>query len=52
MRTAGVSKYGISRTFRVILDLIAVCFSCVSAPAPVTFFGGIGLALTGLAGVT
>ena len=32
-RTAGQSKYGISRTFRVILDLLAVFFFLNSAPA-------------------
>lgn len=50
-RTAGVSKYGISRTFRVILDLIAVYFFMRFRARPGHFFGGIGLALTGLSGL-
>lgn len=45
-RTAGVSKYGISRTFRVILDLIAVYFFMRFRARPGHFFGGIGLVLT------
>lgn len=44
-RTAGESKYGISRTFRVILDLIAVYFFMGYRSRPGHFFGGIGLAL-------
>ena len=47
-RTAGVSKYGISRTFRVILDLIAVYFFMRFRARPGHFFGGIGLGLTAL----
>jgi len=47
-RVAGVSKYGISRTFRVILDLIAVYFFMRFRARPGHFFGGIGLAITGL----
>ena len=47
-RTAGVSKYGISRTFRVILDLIAVYFFMRFRARPGHFFGGIGLGLTGI----
>ena len=40
---AGVSKYGISRTFRVILDLIAVYFFMRFRARPNHFSGGIGL---------
>ncbi len=47
-RTAGESKYGISRTFRVILDLIAVYFFMRFRARPGHFFGGIGLVLTGV----
>lgn len=47
-RTAGVSKYGISRTFRVILDLLAVYFFMRFRSRPGHFFGGIGLILTAL----
>lgn len=47
-RTAGESKYGISRTFRVILDLVAVYFFMRFRARPGHFFGGIGLAATGI----
>lgn len=47
-RTAGESKYGISRTFRVILDLIAVYFFMRFRTRPGHFFGGIGLVLGAL----
>jgi len=50
-RTAGVSKYGISRTFRVILDLIAVYFFMRFRARPGHFFGGIGLGLTAMSGL-
>ena len=50
-RTAGVSKYGISRTFRVILDLIAVYFFMRFRARPGHFFGGIGLGLTAFSGL-
>jgi len=43
-RVAGTSKYGISRTFRVILDLITVKFLLQYSARPIHFFGGIGLA--------
>ena len=42
-RVAGVSKYGISRTFRVILDLITVKFLLRFSSKPMQFFGSIGL---------
>ena len=45
-RTAGVSKYGISRTFRVILDLITVKFMMNYSARPLQFFGAIGLIST------
>jgi glycosyltransferase involved in cell wall biosynthesis len=45
-RTAGESKYGISRTFRVVLDLVAVYFFMRFRARPGHFFGGIGLTLT------
>ncbi len=47
-RTAGVSKYGISRTFRVILDLITVKFLMNYSSRPLQFFGAIGLVSTSL----
>ena len=43
-RTAGVSKYGISRTFRVVLDLLTVKFLLGYSARPIQFFGSIGLA--------
>ncbi|HEC27732.1 MAG TPA: glycosyltransferase [Gammaproteobacteria bacterium] len=43
-RVAGISKYGISRTFRVILDLVTVKFLLQYSARPLHFFGGIGLA--------
>ncbi|MBX2869634.1 MAG: glycosyltransferase family 2 protein [Acidiferrobacterales bacterium] len=42
-RVAGESKYGISRTFRVILDLITVKFLLRFSSKPMQFFGSIGL---------
>ena len=42
-RTAGRSKYGISRTLRVILDLITVRFLMSYSTRPIHFFGAIGL---------
>jgi glycosyltransferase involved in cell wall biosynthesis len=47
-RVAGTSKYGISRTFRVILDLITVKFLLQYSARPIHFFGGLGL----ISGVT
>ena len=42
-RVAGTSKYGISRTFRVVLDLVTVKFLLQYSARPIHFFGGIGL---------
>lgn len=50
-RTAGESKYGISRTFRVVLDLITVKFLLRFHARPLHFFGMPGLALGGLGGL-
>jgi len=47
-RVAGESKYGISRTFRVILDLITVKFMMNYSARPLQFFGAIGLVSTSL----
>jgi len=47
-RTAGESKYGISRTFKVILDLITVKFLLSYSSKPLQFFGSIGMASSGL----
>lgn len=50
-RQHGASKYGISRTFRVILDLLSVMFFMRFKARPGHFFGSLGLGLGGLAGV-
>ena len=42
-RTAGDSKYGITRTFRVILDLITVMFLRRYGARPMHLFGGVGV---------
>ena len=42
-RTHGVSKYGIDRTFRVILDLIFIVFFMRFRQRPLHAFGGMGL---------
>ncbi len=47
-RRFGSSKYGISRTFRVLLDLITVRFLLNYATRPLHVFGGTGLAAAGL----
>jgi glycosyltransferase involved in cell wall biosynthesis len=44
-RQLGESKYGLSRTFRVIIDLLAVYFFLKFGSRPGHFFGGIGLAI-------
>ncbi len=41
-RQFGKSKYGLSRTIRVILDLITVMFLMNYATTPLRIFGGIG----------
>jgi glycosyltransferase involved in cell wall biosynthesis len=43
-REAGKSKYGISRTFRVMMDLITVKFLLSYSSRPLQFFGSIGMA--------
>ena len=42
-RTRGVSKYGIDRTFRVILDLMLIVFFMRYRHRPLHAFGGMGL---------
>ena len=44
-RTRGTSKYGIDRTFRVLLDLLWIKFLMRFLHRPLQAFGGIGLAL-------
>lgn len=48
-RQFGKTKYGISRTFRVILDLLTVKFLLGYAMRPIHLFGSVGLA-SGLGG--
>jgi glycosyltransferase involved in cell wall biosynthesis len=50
-REFGESKYGLSRTFRVIVDLLAVFFFLRFKARPGHFFGGIGLLFGALGGV-
>jgi glycosyltransferase involved in cell wall biosynthesis len=44
-RTAGTSKYGLSRTVRVILDLLTVKFLLKYATRPLQMFGLVGLSM-------
>lgn len=50
-RTAGVSKYGIARTFKVLLDLMTVKFMDAYLGKPIYLFGGggVGMGLLGVA---
>jgi glycosyltransferase involved in cell wall biosynthesis len=50
-RRYGASKYGISRTFRVLLDLVTVRFLLSYGTRPMQIFGSIGLlsVLSGMA---
>lgn len=50
-RKAGTSKYGISRTLRVVLDLITVKFLLGFSKRPIHLFGPVGLLSCGLGGV-
>jgi hypothetical protein len=42
-RKSGVSKYGIMRVFKVILDLLLVKFLLSYSQKPIYVFGGMGL---------
>ncbi|TAL20246.1 glycosyltransferase [Patescibacteria group bacterium] len=44
-RKFGKTKYGISRTLRVLLDLLVIKFLSKYLARPIHFFGGFGLAL-------
>ena len=44
-RTAGVSKYGLSRTFKVLLDLVTVWFMRGFQTSPIYAFGTISAAM-------
>src|SRR2546430_1925803 len=47
-RTRGRSNYGITRTFRVVLDLLTVKFLSSYSTRPVQMFGGIGMTMGAL----
>ncbi|MFO0729272.1 MAG: glycosyltransferase family 2 protein [Myxococcota bacterium] len=47
-RKYGTSKYGIMRTFKVVLDLLVVKFLGSYGTKPIYFFGSLGLFLCGL----
>jgi glycosyltransferase involved in cell wall biosynthesis len=49
-RTAGKTKYGLGRTFNVVLDLILIRFLQRYAQRPLHFFGRFGLWSFGLSG--
>lgn len=51
-RVRGHSKYGISRTIRVLLDLLTVKFLISYFGRPMRLFGSIGLASMALGGTT
>lgn len=41
-RTTGRTKYGLSRTFKVVLDLITIKFLASFSTKPIHIFGGLG----------
>jgi len=47
-RTKGQSKYGISRTIRVLVDLLSIHFFLNFGTRPGHFFGGLGLLVSGV----
>jgi glycosyltransferase involved in cell wall biosynthesis len=47
-RTKGQSKYGLSRTFRVLLDLLSIHYFLRFGSRPGHFFGGLGSIVTGV----
>lgn len=51
VRQFGESKYGISRTFRVILDLVSVFFFLKFKARPGHFFGYLGMWMGGIGGL-
>ena len=44
-RVRGVSKYGLNRTFKVVLDLLTAKFLSSYATKPIYVFGGVGLVM-------
>jgi len=51
-RRFGKTKYGLERTLKVILDLFTVKFFLSYANKPIYLFGGTGIALMAVSGVT
>ena len=51
-RTRGESKYGIDRTFRVLLDLLWIKFLMRFLHRPLQAFGGVGLTLGAIGFIT
>ena len=51
-RTAGRTKYGLGRTFNVVLDLILIRFLQRYSQRPLHFFGRFGLWSFGLSGLS
>jgi len=51
-RKFGKAKYGLERTFKVILDLFTVKFLLTFAEKPIYLFGGSGIVLFGLSLLT
>ncbi|MFN7993200.1 MAG: glycosyltransferase family 2 protein [Bryobacteraceae bacterium] len=50
-RASGDSHYGLSRTFRVLFDIVTIKFLLKYFTRPMHFFGSFGLAGTGLGGL-
>lgn len=50
-RVAGESKYGLSRTFRVVLDLSTILFLRKYGDRPMHLFGGLGIGTGALGGL-
>lgn len=46
-RKFGKSKYGLSRTFRVVLDLISIKYLLSFSHRPLQIFGGLGIIMMG-----
>ena len=51
-RRHGASKYGLGRTFRVILDLISIKYLLTYSHRPLQIFGGMGMLMMGAGFVT
>jgi len=52
LRRYGRSKYGLSRTISIILDLITIVFLKRYSTKPIRLFGGAGMILLGLGALT